>query len=632
MTSGTQPPRRIAEPVSPLLRRLTLVALLTTLVLVAVGGLVRATESGLGCGDDWPVCNGQVIPEGNHHTWIEFSHRVIAAVLVGLTVALAVVAWRRARQRSDLVRLAVATVPLVLAQAVLGAVVVALELHAESVVAHLALAMTLLAVIIALAVRQWHDPGELPVDPSVPRAVWPVAVGALAVMLLGSYMSGREAGLAYTDWPLFDGGVVPSTRGSLGWIHGAHRIAALAAGSGIAVVALWLRRHQAPLIVRRLVVAAGILFAVQVMLGAANVWLDLHAATRTAHLATGAVIWALLAGAALVAGRVPSGMMREMTSSTPVVGATASDIPAATEDPAPVREGAAGPLSRARAYFMLTKPRVIELLLVTTVPAMVLAEGGVPSLGLVAAVLLGGAFAAGGANTINCYIDRDRDANMRRTHHRPLPAGDVDPTSALWFGIVLEAAAFGWLTWTANLLAASLAIAATLFYVFVYSIWLKPKTAQNIVIGGAAGAVPVLVGWAAVERGIAPPAWILFAIIFVWTPPHFWALAMRYRDDYAAAGVPMLPVVAGIEATTRQILLYSFAVVAVTLVLWPVGDLGAVYLLTAVGLGAAFVWRAFRLRREGSTSEAMRLFMFSNVYLALLFAAVALDVVIVHGV
>ncbi|HMG26477.1 MAG TPA: heme o synthase, partial [Acidimicrobiia bacterium] len=191
--------------------------------------------------------------------------------------------------------------------------------------------------------------------------------------------------------------------------------------------------------------------------------------------------------------------------------------------------------SKIRAYVLLTKPRVIELLLVTTVPAMVLADDGVPSLTLIGAVLLGGALAAGGANTINCWIERDRDRVMHRTQGRPLPTGEIKPGHALVFGIALEVIAFLWLWGTVNLLAASLAVSAMLFYVFVYTIWLKPRSPQNIVIGGAAGAVPVLVGWAAVTGTLDAPAWVLFAIVFCWTPPHFWALSLRYRDDYAAA-------------------------------------------------------------------------------------------------
>jgi protoheme IX farnesyltransferase len=282
----------------------------------------------------------------------------------------------------------------------------------------------------------------------------------------------------------------------------------------------------------------------------------------------------------------------------------------------------------ARTYFLLTKPRVIELLLVTTVPAMVLADGGIPPLELLALVLIGGALAAGGANTINCWIERDRDQMMRRTRARPLPAGDVEPRRALAFGLVLEVAAFGVLWAGANLLAAALAIGAMLFYVFVYTIWLKPRSPQNIVIGGAAGAAPVLVGWAAVTGSLAAPAWVLFALVFVWTPPHFWALALRYRDDYAAAGIPMLPVVKGVAAASRQILVYSVVVVLVSLVLPLTTNMTPLYPAAAIALGAMFVTGAELLRRDPTPERAIRLFTFSNTYLALLFAAVAVDTLI----
>jgi heme o synthase len=284
--------------------------------------------------------------------------------------------------------------------------------------------------------------------------------------------------------------------------------------------------------------------------------------------------------------------------------------------------------SSVRAYVLLTKPRVIELLLVTTLPAMVLAADELPSVTLMAAVLLGGALAAGGANTINCWIERDRDRVMHRTRRRPLPAGRIAPGRALVFGIVLEAAAFLWLWATVNLLAAALAVSAMLFYVFVYTIWLKPRSTQNIVIGGAAGAVPVLVGWAAVTGTLDAPAWVLFAIVFCWTPPHFWALSLRYRDDYAAAGIPMLPVVRGIANAVRQIIVYSVLVVAVTLLLFRFEAMGIVYFAAAIGLGAVFVWQALALRRDPSPQRAMRLFSFSNTYLALLFAAIAVDTLI----
>ena len=283
---------------------------------------------------------------------------------------------------------------------------------------------------------------------------------------------------------------------------------------------------------------------------------------------------------------------------------------------------------RAGQYLALTKPRVVELLLVTTVPAMILAAGEIPDLGLVAAVLVGGALAAGGANTINCWIERDRDQLMRRTRHRPLPSGTVEPVRALVFGIVLEVVAFALLALTANLLAASLALAATLFYVFVYTVWLKPRTVQNIVIGGAAGAVPVLVGWAAVTGRVGAPAWVLFAVVFTWTPAHFWALALRYRDDYEAAHIPMLPVVQGAQAAATQILAYAVVVVGVSLVLPLLSSVGILYVVAAALLGAAFVAKAVQLRRDPTPARAIAYFHRSNLYLALLFAAVAVDVLV----
>ena len=280
------------------------------------------------------------------------------------------------------------------------------------------------------------------------------------------------------------------------------------------------------------------------------------------------------------------------------------------------------------AYLRLTKPRVIELLLVTAVPPMILARQGVPALGLVLAVVVGGAMAAGGANTINCWIERDRDQLMRRTLSRPLPQGEIVPARALAFGVGLNVVAFALLATAANLLAAALTLSATLFYVFVYTLWLKPRTVQNIVIGGAAGAVPALVGWAAVRGSLSAPAWLLFAVVFFWTPAHFWALALKYRDYYAAAGIPMLPVVRGIEATTRQIAAYAMVTVAVTFAMTLTGDVGRLYATAVLLLGALFVARAFALTRTPTPQAAIRFFAWSNVYLMLVFVAVAVDALV----
>ena len=297
-------------------------------------------------------------------------------------------------------------------------------------------------------------------------------------------------------------------------------------------------------------------------------------------------------------------------------------------------ESVSGPLlmetTRARgkiaAYVALTKPRIIELLLITTVPSMVLAAGGWPGTWLVVATLLGGTLSAAGANALNSYVDRDIDEVMRRTRRRPLASHEVAPRNALVFGVLLGLGGFFLLWAAANLAAALISTAALLFYVFVYTIGLKRRSSQNIVIGGAAGAAPTLVGWAAVTGSLGIPAWVLFLIVFYWTPPHFWALALRYKDDYEAAGVPMLPVVAGTEATTRRMLLYTGLMVGVSLLLVPLGGMSWTYLVAAVGLGGWFLWDTWRVHER--PDEAMRLFTTSTIYLSVLFAAVMLDVLL----
>jgi protoheme IX farnesyltransferase len=282
----------------------------------------------------------------------------------------------------------------------------------------------------------------------------------------------------------------------------------------------------------------------------------------------------------------------------------------------------------ARAYLALTKPRIIELLLVTTVPTMVLATGGLPSLALVSSTLVGGALAAASANTLNCYLDRDIDVLMRRTSGRPLVTGEVSPREAVLFGVLLGVAAVAWLALAVNPLSAVLALVAILFYVLVYTMVLKRRTPQNIVWGGAAGCMPVLIGWAAVTGSLSWAPWVLFGVIFLWTPPHYWPLSLRFRDDYAAAGVPMLPVVRPPSAVARRVVLYAWAMVACSLLLVPVSGAGWFYGLCAAVLGAAFLAEAHRLWRRasrGSDPQPMRLFHGSITYLTLLFLAVALD-------
>jgi protoheme IX farnesyltransferase len=287
--------------------------------------------------------------------------------------------------------------------------------------------------------------------------------------------------------------------------------------------------------------------------------------------------------------------------------------------------------SQIADYVALTKPRIIELLLVTTVPTMIVAAKGMPSVWLIAATVIGGTLAAGGANAINMYVDRDIDRVMARTRNRPIASGRIAPRNALVFAVTLEVVAFFFLWATVNLLSAVLAVSACLFYVFVYTLWLKRTSSRNIVIGGAAGAAPVLIGWSAVTNSLAWAPVVLFAVIFYWTPPHFWALAIRYRDDYAKVEVPMLPVVASLRTTATRILGYTLLLWALTILFAPVAGMGVLYLGTALVLGAVFTWFAARLLRDPTPKVAMRVFTWSITYITLLFGAMALDQLLRSG-
>ena len=289
----------------------------------------------------------------------------------------------------------------------------------------------------------------------------------------------------------------------------------------------------------------------------------------------------------------------------------------------------------AKGYLALTKPRIIELLLVTTVPTMIVADNGFPRLWLIVATLVGGTLAAGGANAFNMVIDRDIDAIMERTKKRPLVTGVMSARSATLFAFALEAVAFAVLVLWVNQLSAWLALSATAFYVFIYTMLLKRRSKQNIVIGGAAGAVPVLIGWAAVTNSLGWTPVLLFLVVFIWTPPHFWALAVRYRDDYQAANVPMMPVVASLRRTTLEILVYTVIMWALTLLIGSSAHLGWVYAVSATVLGAMFTYYALRLFRharvdKADVAEAMRLFHFSITYLSALFILMAVDVLVRH--
>ena len=599
-------------------QKLALATAAATIVLFAVGGLVRGTGSGLGC-STWPECTpGRLFPAGTVHSLIEFSHRFLVFVVSVLVVATAVVAWRQYRNVPSLVWPATAAIPLVFGQAVLGGIVVHTDLNPWWVTAHFAVALAFVADVIYVAtdsfcvVKLPEQGGDARGGDAAFARLTLITTGAAgALLLVGTYVRARSAGLAFTDWPLMNGRLVPALGGAATAMF-VHRVLA----AGVFLLVLWVAIRARTMAVRSkdLVVLSTLalcLFVGQIISGAMNVWSRLRPWAVVLHVALSVLIWATLVALATVSRRlaVHAGPLGEPSDPN--------------GDPTPAGDGSLR--DTIIAYVRLTKPRIIVLLLITTVPAMILAAQGIPSAGLLLATLLGGTVAAGSANAINMYLDRDIDEIMRRTRGRPLPAHTVTPDRALRFGFLLGAASYFFLSITVNVLAATLALSAIAFYVFVYTMWLKRTTTQNIVIGGAAGAVPALVGWAAVTGTLSAPALILFAIIFVWTPPHFWALSIRFQGDYAAAGVPMLPVVKGEDETRRQIFLYSLVLFGTTLLLYPIGNMGPVYLSTAIVLGGVFVYRALRLWREPDPNRAWGVFTYSIVYLAALFGAVALD-------
>ncbi|HET7678088.1 MAG TPA: heme o synthase [Candidatus Limnocylindrales bacterium] len=635
-------------------QRLAIVTLGATCLLIVLGGIVRSTGSGMGC-PDWPLCHGQLLPPlGDAKAWIEWSHRTVAASIGFLVLGLALLAWRDHRDRPSVLWPSLGAVVLVGFQAWLGKVTVDTGNAGEWVTAHLATAMILVALLAYLAIRPRY-PARLPTRGASQRFTLQAAFAAASVyalLLFGAHVTATASALAFPDWPLFDGSLLPQlssdpTVAARQTAHLLHRLVALVVGVVVLATA-WIawRRYEreawgavrARQTLLLLTGTAAALYAVQVVVGGLQVVTRLAAWSVTLHLALGALIWLLLLAAALHAWyeartapvAVPAGGPAG-TADLPGGDRSEGAQPAAAGFPS----GAAAPpgassarMARLRAYVALTKPRIIELLLVTTVPAMFLAARGVPRIDIVFWTLVGGALAAGSANAINQYLEQDIDALMTRTRRRPLPAHAVAPEDALVFGLGLGVVAFAELAVLVNLLAAFLALVAIAFYVVVYTLLLKRRTPQNIVIGGAAGALPPVIGWAAVTGDVTLPALILFALVFYWTPPHFWALSLRLAKDYRAAGIPMLPVVRGVPETTRQIGLYTMLMVALSLILFAVARLGAVYLLGALVLGGLFLFQALAMWREGTDARAVRLYRYSTSYLAGLFALIVVDVLL----
>ncbi|HZU70797.1 MAG TPA: heme o synthase [Ktedonobacteraceae bacterium] len=592
-------------------------ATIMTYVLIMLGGTVLATNSGLSC-PDWPFCNGQAYFAGTGAFFVQF-HRFTTVALSILIVLLVtgIIAW--ARKDRTLLTLAIAAPVLLTIQIVLGALTVLWKLPQQIITAHLGTAMAIFAVVITIAILS-SKPQTSRELPARTRKFAQLAVSnavlVYILMLFGSYVTGSGAAMACPGWP-FCTPASWAVSNHLANINILHRVYAVFVGLVMlwTVIAALRRRHVAP---GQAIVAVvgGVLFVCQAIAGGLLVLLNDPAFVAGFHLALSTAVWGtLVLLAALAANQLRAAPAQQEIEKMELAEAEKK------KEVSLVRQTISN-------YVDLMKPHVTVLLLGVTAAAMSIANQGLPPLSLLIPTLLGGAMAAGSANCINCYIDRDIDQVMGRTQRRSLPSGRVEPRQALVFGIILAMASFVLLYVFVNLLSAVLAFSAILFYVFIYTLWLKRTTTQNIVIGGAAGAVPVLVGWAAITNSLSLPAIWLFAIIFFWTPPHFWALSLLIQKDYEKAKIPMLPVVKGEAETRRQILLYSVLLLAITLALFVMGTMGYLYLVGALLLGGGLVYLAIRLWHEKSKKWAKTLFWYSNMYLAALFAIMVIDRVV----
>ncbi|MSP14573.1 MAG: protoheme IX farnesyltransferase [Chloroflexi bacterium] len=656
-------------------RRLALIATLATYALIVIGGIVRVTGSGLGC-PDWPLCHGQIIPPLEATAIIEYSHRLAAALSSLAIIVTTVFAVLRFRREAAIFRPMLLVVGLLVIQIVLGGITVLNELPPAVVAVHLGNSLLILAALWVATYNAYQLSASSATPPVAAdavaldgrregygRLVFANSVAVYALIVIGAVVAGSGAGPACLDLPFCQGQLFPANS-LLGQIHMIHRLATTATGLLLAytITRTW-RDYRGDSRLTKVSLITGILFLGQALAGLSMVIWVMPAWSRGLHVAlaaatwSGIIMWVLSVyqparGRATrqdgrrVARRAEAGDKRRSSILQPsslahleaeqtYEAAHAAQIPAqdaaqaaAAQDNVRVAAEDTSPPTW-RDYFRLTKPWIIVLLLVTTLGGMFIAQQGMPPLGLMLATLLGGFMAAGGANAMNSYIDRDIDAVMSRTSRRPMPNHRIPPRHALLFSLALCLGSILTLGFFANWLASMLAFGGYVYYVVVYTLWLKRTTPHNIVIGGAAGAIPPIVGWVAVTNHLELGALLLFAIVFYWTPPHTWALMLMIKNDYARVNVPMLPVVKGDTETIRQILLYTLIMLIITFLPFVIRLGSIVYLLLALLLGGWFLILAIQLWRDRSKKTALRLYKYSMLYLALIFMALALDRAIV---
>jgi protoheme IX farnesyltransferase len=590
------------------LRYLALAAAISIFLLIVLGGIVRITGSGGAC-PDWPTCFGLWTPPVGESAALDYLHRVATILVAPLVISLALVAGFRSRPIPWIRRPVLVAVVILVLQIILGGLVATHSIGARPWLSavHLGLSLLLQALVLITAVVAFYQHAQARPQPKLAfrspfaRLSLFTLIALFALLVSGSIVAATQSNSLCSAWPLCGAGFFPSD--ALGWLHVAHRL--LVAGTGLLMAGLFLQawrtqRTQAPVLVAT--TAAFVLFVSQALLGIRMVQ-GFPAYLIGLHEATAAGVWAALVVQVAAVGMSARSAQDEIAEARTLIG----------------RKGLLLDL------LMLTKPVVVALLLVTTFAGMVIGARQWPSFSTAFWTLLGGFLAAGGSGAINQYIDRADDEKMQRTQKRPIPAGRLTPAEGLAFGVGIALGSFFLLVAFVNFIAALLSLAGIIYYVLIYSIFLKKTTVQNIVIGGGAGAIPPLVGWAAATGGLNIPSLFLFAVIFMWTPPHFWALSIVRRNDYARAGVPMLPVVRGEAETRWQIFLYTVELVALTLVLPVFGLGGAVYWIGAALLGLWLLWAAWKVWKGSGNKVAWKMYRYSSMYLAFLFVLLMMD-------